>query len=189
MVWGSILAVIGMFYLTDSAFLDRMSSISRQADAAIQGNKAPDQSAEMRLEAWRGGLQMFKNHPFGVGAGNFNQEIGKYTSGIGRLSPHSLYIQVLAELGFVGFVLLFSLLWTSLRMLLKIMKDSAEFPEDMRKKFQWTALGMAGVIAGYMTGGLTSHLMYSEAFWWFLLMPVCLKRAFENTQKELDTNL
>lgn len=33
--------------------------------------------------------------------------------------------------------------------------------------------------------GLTGHLMYAEAFWWYLMLPVCLQRAFENAREDV----
>ena len=102
LIWGSVLALAGMIYLTDTAFIERMSSITKHAESVMEGKEASDRSAMMRIEAWRGGIQMFYDHPLGVGVGNFNQFIGNYSPTVTGLSPHSLYIQVAAELGIFG---------------------------------------------------------------------------------------
>jgi len=67
-----------------------------------------DESYTNRIVAWHAGWHMFLDHPvLGVGAGQFGIADGmKYWSGNTSyrmwLQPHSLYVQVIAELGCAG---------------------------------------------------------------------------------------
>ena len=177
LVVGMIIAMVGMMYVSDDQFLHRIASISKHAGSVVAGSEASDRSTMMRIEAWRGGIQMFKDHPLGVGPGNFNQYIGLYSPDIQGLSPHSTYIQVIAELGLLGLILLLSLFVNGLLTILKVLRTSNELPDADRSILQWSCCGLGAVIVGYATCGLTAHLMYYEAFWWFLLLPACLERA------------
>ncbi|MGD8386653.1 MAG: O-antigen ligase family protein [Desulfobacteraceae bacterium] len=178
------IAAMGVLYLSDEQFIVRMKNIVTHADAVVEGAQSNDQSTMMRIEAWKGGLQMIQDHPFGVGPGNFNQFIGQYSPRVAGLSPHSTYIQSAAELGYIGFGLLIILFINGFFMAIKITRKCEELPEPQRTAYQWTGSGVAAVIMGYATYGITGHLMYVEALWWYLLLPVCLKRAFENSKRE-----
>ncbi len=64
-------------------------------------DKKLDESSENRILAWEDGLELAILRPItGVGAGAFAwarvERFGRY------LNPHNMYIQVLAELGFIG---------------------------------------------------------------------------------------
>jgi hypothetical protein len=79
-------------------------------------------STEMRLAVWRSTLGLIRDHPLGVGSGNFADAFIPYQLGLEMIpgeeiifrSPHNEYLRVLAEEGVpwggVAAVLLFSLL-------------------------------------------------------------------------------
>ena len=91
-----------------------------------------DNSANTRILAWKSGLQIFIENPFGVGAGNFPSVFGRFYNqefletvdwGGGRwISPHSMYIQCLTELGFIGIGLLFYLFIINFKLLSNLSK-------------------------------------------------------------------
>jgi O-antigen ligase len=64
----------------------------------MQELDAGEESAHGRVEAWYEGMHMFFDHPlFGVGRGNFTE--------YNDLTAHNSFVLVLAEAGFVGFML------------------------------------------------------------------------------------
>jgi len=88
-------------------------------------NRKTDESYLNRLLAWRAGWMMFKDRPItGVGAGQFAYANGaKYWPDKRHpiwLQPHSLYIQVMAELGIIGIIAFLMFLITLLRTNLKL---------------------------------------------------------------------
>lgn len=71
-----------------------------------------DESTQGRFDAWEAGIRMFYSRPFfGVGAGTFNVAYasGNFSDRISWLKAHSMYIQIIAEIGLFGLVA-FSLL-------------------------------------------------------------------------------
>ncbi|WP_267225804.1 O-antigen ligase family protein [Dyella silvae] len=81
----SVLGVVGL------ACLKVLSSRMQELDAG-------EESANGRVDAWYSGLHMFMSHPlFGVGAGNFTE--------YNELTAHNSFVLVLAEAGFIGYVL------------------------------------------------------------------------------------
>jgi len=79
-------------------------------------------TADVRLEIWTIGMRMFAANPvLGVGPGNFRWRVGNYQSAEQRLKydrdlggsivAHSLFVELLAELGTAGAALVIWLLW------------------------------------------------------------------------------
>lgn len=62
----------------------------------------------LRNEIWEGALVAFQNnYIFGIGLGQFEQDIGFYVSGYEAQSPNNLFIGLLSEVGLAGFLLFF----------------------------------------------------------------------------------
>jgi O-antigen ligase len=86
------------------------------ARAEVRAGKA--RSVEMRLAVWSDTLDLILDHPFGVGAGNFEHAFIPYAlAGRSRpderlvyRSPHNEYLRVLAEHGLLGAGVLATLL-------------------------------------------------------------------------------
>jgi len=185
LIVGMVVGALGMLYLSDPQFLERVAKISEHAAAIAEGGESRDRSTMMRIEAWRGGIQMFRDHPLGVGPGNFNQYIGRYAPTVEGLSPHNIYIQTLAELGFPGMLVLLGLLGNGLWTVRNVVRISDRLSEPERSILQWSSCGLGAIIVSYATSGLTANILYFEGFWWFLLLPVCLQRASENAHEAL----
>jgi O-antigen ligase len=109
-----VLAAVGIAYFTMFASPAALSRISTAG------------SGTGRLDLWNVALRMFENHPLaGVGMGNFPVAAPAYTTttiNLPRydlilftpLPTHNTYLQVLAELGVVGFSALMLLMLTGL---------------------------------------------------------------------------
>jgi hypothetical protein len=105
-------------YDVDDNFLDRASSIYDLSESSNLG----------RLEIWKNSAWFAASHPFGVGYGNFITSLVteipnnvsyedlasaknlRYNLPEGFITAHSLYLQLLVELGFAG-LLAFILYW------------------------------------------------------------------------------
>lgn len=75
-------------------------------------------SADIRLELFREALHMWTQNPVtGVGAGGFPVLLGY---GDVRVYPHNLVLEVLAEFGLIGFILLAGFFYSCFRMLPRI---------------------------------------------------------------------
>jgi len=88
--------VAGVLGAAGLAAMKMLSSRMQELDAG-------EESASGRVDAWYEGLQMFKDHPLlGVGPGNFTD--------YNPLTAHNSFVLVLAETGFVGYVLWLALI-------------------------------------------------------------------------------
>lgn len=87
---------------------------TEQQDAV--GEEQLDVSTASRFEIWGGAMQMWSEHPIGVGLNRFKQHIGDYVPRYAGYDAHSIYFLMLAECGPLGLLALFYLLWRLLRM-------------------------------------------------------------------------
>jgi O-antigen ligase len=98
----SVLGVIGL------ACMKILSSRMQELDAE-------EESAAGRVDAWYSGIHMFMSHPtFGVGAGNFTE--------YNELTAHNSFVLVLAETGFIGFLLWLAFVGYSFWMVLAVVR-------------------------------------------------------------------
>jgi O-antigen ligase len=173
MALGMTLGVASLFYLGDTGFWERAGTITK-------GPEGRDRSAESRLEIWEGGIKMATENPFGVGAGNFAQNIGKYAPLHPNRDAHSTFVRCLCELGIAGLVVLAALIVNSLVLLFKSVRRSNELIEQGHPESGYLGLGILSALTVFVTSGLMGTFTYVEAFWWYLAIPVCLHRALEN---------
>jgi len=170
---GVAAALVGGFFLVDPGFLNRAGTLQRSQEEM-------DVSARSRLEIWKGSLQLLKDHPLGVGAGNFHQNIGRYVPEMAGRDAHNTFVRCYSELGVQGITVLGVLVLNAIYMLRKVIRDSAGLPKAQHDSLSLAGYGLAVSIVAMLCCGLTSTVLYTEAMWWLLAMPVCLWRALEN---------
>ena len=172
------LAIIGGIYLTDPGFRRRASTINQSGDAR-------DRSSQSRLEIWQGGKKMLVDNPQGVGAGNFQQTIGRYAPGHANRDAHSTYVRCAGELGLAGVGLLAVLLGNALAILKNTIKQAKRLPHPYQDNILYTSYGFLISFIIFAVCGALGTFLYNEAFWWLLALPVCLSRAVENLATDL----
>jgi O-antigen ligase len=68
----------------------------------------------VRSDLWHGAYEMWQEHQlFGLGPGNYELQIGRYDPGV-RTHANSMYFQVLAEQGVVGFIAMLAVVTASI---------------------------------------------------------------------------
>jgi O-antigen ligase len=93
---------------------------------------ASEESAAGRVDAWYSGLEMFREHPaFGVGPGNFTE--------YNDLTAHNSFVLVLAETGFIGFVLWLAFVGYGFWMMLTIVRHRGPAGGDPAVEAEWAA--------------------------------------------------
>lgn len=179
------LVVVGaaaFIYLTDPQFVQR-------AETILSPRESRDAASRSRLEIWKAGLAMIRDHPIlGVGTGNFPQATGRYAPEYEGMNAHSTYIRCAAELGIPGLLLLLALIANAFYTLWVVLRGVRVLPESQARAMQLVAVGLGASLASSLAFGITGHQLYVEAFWWKLLLPVCLLRCFENARADLQTN-
>jgi O-antigen ligase len=174
---GLIVAMIGAYRLMDPAFLGRVSTISTAEEER-------DRSSQSRIEIWKASGQMLKDHPLGVGTGNFFQSIGRYFR-IPGADAHSTYIRAACELGLQGIAVFLLVVFSAFRTLWCLPSKMEGLPAKERDRMTFLVYGLMISLAIILGAGMTISLLYMEALWWLLAMPVCLERAVKNLKEDL----
>jgi O-antigen ligase len=140
-------------------------------------------TGDMRLEIWKAGLRMWQANPvLGVGAGNFRWVIGDYQSAEqlakfgrslgGSIIAHSMHVELLAELGSLGVIVVGLLVWRTWIGLGKLRVERPRpgeppvHPDLIRLSCYADAL-RACILAVLVSGAFLSLLYYSHL--WVLL--------------------
>jgi O-antigen ligase len=127
------------------------------------------ESDDIRVELWRAGLAMWRDHPFvGVGIGQFPNNLPAYALGripVERLSagPHSIYVGVLAETGAIGLLLFLALCFVTLRTYWQA--STRLSPRDAALAYTWFTMLLIMLV-----GGLTKHDQYEKLIWFLIGM-------------------
>lgn len=163
--------VVGLLFFVPSSYFDRILTLDNllpsqngqgfnvRSDRSFQGR------ASQVLTAW----SMVKQHPLlGVGLNNsasryqeFSKEIGLAPSASNR-SLHSLYLEVAAETGILGFSSFFMLVWLAIRSILVAWRI---FMSARSYEFVNLTAGLAAGLCGYLTASIFVHAAYPRPFY------------------------
>ncbi|MBE3098099.1 MAG: O-antigen ligase family protein [Planctomycetes bacterium] len=174
---GLIVAVAGGLYLMDPGFQERATTITASADER-------DASAASRLVLADAALNMLKDHPLGIGAGNFFQTIGRYNPSLELKDVHNTFLRCATELGVHGLLVFVALIANAAWSLRRTMKAAAGLPDDRRRDATLAAYGLFISVVTYLGCCFTITLIYVEALWWLLALPVCMERAVANLKAD-----
>jgi len=172
-VAGLIVAALGSYALMDDSFLQRAETITAEEEER-------DGSAQARLNVWSASVEMLKDHPEGVGPGNFAISIGAYASVLENRDAHSTFVLCYSELGIPGLVLLLVIIAGTYRTLFRVRRQALSIQESHGQDLHLVCYGLIISLTVYLGAGLTVSRLYSEGFWWFLMMPICLARTMDN---------
>ncbi|NPV14195.1 O-antigen ligase family protein [candidate division WOR-3 bacterium] len=108
--------VIAIIIITSIFAPDAALTMNKRIRNTVSG--PIDQTAHTRVIRAEAAIAMFREHPFtGVGIGGFDQEFNLYESERGDY-PHNLFLEVAAELGLLGLLLITLLLFIPIRHLI-----------------------------------------------------------------------
>lgn len=124
-----------------------------------RSGSAAEMSTILRYEAWAAGLQMFHGSPvFGVGMRAFTEHHA--------MTAHNSYVLVLAELGIVGLFLFLTILYLSLKILWRGVRDLEHVPGAEAAR-TW-GLALLASFAGILFQINTLSFSYHSVMWIFL---------------------
>lgn len=176
---GLLVAAAGGLYLSDPTFLNRASTIGRPAEAR-------DRSAQSRLELWQLAVRIAWDHPQGIGPGNYFQAVGRYDPRYEGRDVHSTFMRCLAELGIPGLVLFLGIIAHAVYLSMQNVKRSLSLPLEHHGEVALMSYGFLVGLIMMLGCGITVTLLYTEALWWFLMIPVCLQRAIDNLAADVE---
>jgi probable O-glycosylation ligase (exosortase A-associated) len=145
-----------------------------------------DSSANQRIDSWIFSYRMAKAHFFGGGFGSFtpqqylihapNPYLNIKTLPDGSLyahTAHSIYFEVLAQHGFIGFFIFLLLLFSILNSMRRVGRISRNNPELNWSFVISKALSIS--IIGFMISAAFVSRAFFELFWLIYSVAVCLK--------------
>jgi O-antigen ligase len=170
-----VLASIGVVFLSDTWFWKRMDTI------VVSGDEQRESSSASRFMIWSAAWDMFKSNPLGVGAGQFEWQVKRYSDELENRNrdAHNSLVLCAGELGVPG---LLAYLGTLVLAWMTLNQAARQVRYHVREAdfFEWTILANRLALITYLVAGLFVSRLYTEGMWWLILMPVCLSRAVEN---------
>lgn len=164
--------IVGSFCaysLTDPLFWKRMSTLQDQKVLR------QDQAAMGRVEIWKTARLMIAEHPMGVGIGNFQRTLAEFNPALGRRAAHNTLILCWAELGTHGFGLFLVLVGTSIVQAWQCYRRAPNTEDPVWTRYMAYGTFLAIVVS--LGTQMFTERLYTEAFWWVLALPGCLKRV------------
>jgi O-antigen ligase len=141
-------------------------------------------TADLRLEIWQIGIRMWQANPiFGVGAGNFRWLVGAYESAEqlekygrdlgGSIIAHSLFVELLAELGIAGALVLLLLLVRTFKDLRQVVRSSGPLAGGTSGdalELRCYADAVTGAVIACLVNGAFLSLLYYSYLWLFVML-------------------
>jgi O-antigen ligase len=136
-----------------------------------------------RTDVWKNGIILFLMDPLtGVGANNFGMAIGNRRDSLGLLpkwqAPHNSFIQILTEIGIVGFVAWVLLLKAAAVTFWRLRRSEASSPNA--ELSVWAGVLFAGFIAQLLSASFLT-MGYSIFFTVYFALSVALRRIAETS--------
>lgn len=166
-----IVVVIGVVFMTSSAWTDRISTI---------GSYQKENSAFVRILVWRWTIEYTASHPLGGGFAAFLIDhvdvpaSGDDPGGVqfGR-AFHSIYFEVLGEQGYPGLIMFLTVAISAFFRLRRVAKTARTYPE-----LEWLAAladALQSGLAVFMTSGAFVGIAFQPMFWYFIAMSVSVR--------------
>jgi O-antigen ligase len=171
-IWGGlVLAVCAAVMLTDGGFRERVKSIETNPSHM-------DSSSLGRLTIWKSAAGMWRDHPLGVGVGNFQSMIGSYNEHVRRRDAHNTFVRCISEMGPLGLMVLTMLVVHGFLQLKRSRRMTRKSPAH--QDYLLLTYGVMTSISVMLTSSVFMTQLYVEEFWWFLMLPICMWRCAMN---------
>ena len=179
-VFGLVL-IAGGFFLMPKQYKQRYETVTESH---------LDASSHYRILTWLTGLEMVADRPiFGVGAGCFGAARGMAYSGTRHRSwieSHSLYVQVLAELGLVGAFCFFSFATRFMKLNRRTAQSLLELPE----RWKWEEALMQALFAGFIVlfvSGIFGHSLFRRTWYIYAALGLVMARLASRASRRSDS--
>ena len=170
-----MIGLIGLFALAGVA--DRASGGAHE--------EGIDESAMGRIYAWEAGFKMALHNPMtGVGINNFYYNYYLYSAfwdGKNH-AVHSTWFGVMAETGFLGFIVFATLIGLTLKGLFYCVRTSKRFIEDNNQKtalLHTMSMALLAAFCGFMISGTFLTMGFTWPLYIILSLSIALKKAVE----------
>ncbi|MFQ5429402.1 MAG: O-antigen ligase family protein [Phycisphaerae bacterium] len=146
MAWSSryrLRAVLALVLIAGTALALSGAEVSKRIDSILAYRQDP--SAQSRFRTWEVAEALFRESPVvGIGFNNFEIAKDRYVGG--KKAAHNIFLQNLAELGFLGHPLWLAIVLGTLISLFRFMRRCRRLPPDLR----WTYHCSRGLLLGML---------------------------------------
>ncbi len=165
----TVLIAIVLLLFTPAQFTERLSELTKLLPGNSRSEVASDVSLRGRMSENISAIQMFFDHPIlGVGLANYNVHYQSYSQHLGLdsrredRSAHSIYLEIMSELGLVGLFWFMGMQWITFKGLQQARKDflAAGKPEEA-----FISMAIGAAVIGYLFTALFHHLAHPRFFW------------------------
>jgi len=133
-------------------------------------------ATQVRIETWKAGLRMWRDYPLlGIGLGEFKPMIGTYADDpkLNKLA-HNTYLEILAELGIICFILYLWLLWETYRALGWTCRIARKLKAPLLYS---VATGMQGGLIGFLVSSFFLSAEYVKFFWFYVFYSIAIMQV------------
>jgi O-antigen ligase len=164
------------FIFIDKSYINEMSTITDVSDG----------TANERILSWEAGWNMFLDNPLGVGGNNFmirfpEYQSGEFTRGMWGRAAHSLWFTLLPELGILGVLIYFKLLYTNLRDIFHLKKIDKTLGEDYAY-INSLSLALLASFVGYFASATFLSVLYYPHYYYLTAIIVAMMSLSINKQ-------
>ena len=161
-------------------YLDRVNTISNYDEVG-------EQSALGRLHFWRIAFKMAAANPLGVGLRNYDRAYDDYDDSGGaygtRRSVHNSHLQMLSELGYIGFglwILIFAYAITSCLRIRFTAASLSGLNDEDRRYYMLTSTAFVASMCAFIVGGTFIASANNELTWFTFGGIAALHRQFRS---------
>jgi O-antigen ligase len=142
-------------------------------------NKDKLESAEERKKVLkRAAVLSLRHSVIGLGIGNF------HIYSFRELKAHNAYLEIAAELGFIGLLAYLIMLITPIRSLIRIERRPYDLKEKSAREIYYLSIGLQGTFLAYLICSFFGSIQYS----WFIYHPIVFAIALRRiTQFEAQS--
>jgi len=176
-----------VMYMLPPNYLDRLFALSSFFRPG-NSSRVEELSLEGRLSENLTALEMFKSHPvFGIGLNTYSYLFPVYSKNLGlalvatERDAHNIYLEVIAEMGLVGFII-FSLVLVSAFRSIMVARKIFLILND--KNFAGMCIGYFAGMVGYFTAAAFIHNGYPRFFYLILGIAFSLNYVRRDHQNE-----
>jgi putative inorganic carbon (hco3(-)) transporter len=190
-IGGAAAAVGALIFFPD--VIIRLDSLGPVIETLTGGGNAADSAVLGRLTSNIGAWRTFTDFPlFGVGPSVYASDYsGEYMLGSGfrdysaseTRQAHNLYLHILADTGFVGFVAFMAALIGTIAMLMSVRRRTLRSRPDQAAM----ATGIIMALAAFMVTGIFLHMGFERYFWVLIALGnaavLIMRGAHDETEK------
>lgn len=187
-------AILAFLVFAPAEYLDEIKTIQDTEEG----------TAESRRFLWEAGFNMWKDNPvIGVGGGGSNWLVGKYQPTDPKYDHpsyrerdwsgqalHSLYFQLLSELGTVGVLLYGGMIYLHFRVLNRLRRFVAgrtRKNDPLRRETELYAGCLAGAMVGFLVPALFISVLSYPYVWYLSAFALALDRAVRSALDQRES--